>query len=181
MSKAIETFKSWAESINQDVAALKTLVESESASLEARKIAAAGLSYLVTRMDLIPDWNEGIGALDDVMVLRVCAQLASAHPMGDLPHDAEITLSTLANDADRLKTLLGFELADKLKKYCTRLVDTAVRGRTPLMAVTETSDRKALFADVDEEVKRSLPAVIKDPADAELQLKAYLQHKLKTV
>lgn len=179
MSKAIETFKSWAESINGDVAALKKLVECEGASLEARKLAAAGLAYLVTRMDLIPDWNEGIGALDDVMILRCCAQLASAYPMGDLPHDAEITLATMSNDCDHLKTLLGFEIADKLKKFASGLVDVAVRGRTPSMVVSEESDRKALWLDVDEEVKRSLPAVVKDPADAELRLKAYLTHKLK--
>lgn len=179
MSKAIETFKSWAESINGDVAALKKLVENESASMDARKLAAAGLCYLVTRMDLIPDWNEGIGALDDVMILRCAAQLASQHPMGDLPHDAEITLATLSNDADHLKTLLGFEIADKLKKYTAGLIDKPVRGKTPLLIVTDETDRKTLWVDLEEEIKRTLPAVVKDPADAELKLKAYLAHKLK--
>jgi uncharacterized membrane protein YkvA (DUF1232 family) len=179
VSKAIETFKSWAESINQDVDAVKKLVEHDGAHVEARKLAAAGLNYLVTRMDLIPDWNEGIGALDDVMILRVCIQLASAHPLGDLPGDAEITLGRMGNDADHLKTLLGFEVADRLKSYCSKLIDTAVRGRTPGAIVSDPEVRKALYGDVDEELKRSLPVVVKDPADAELRLKAYLGHKLK--
>jgi uncharacterized membrane protein YkvA (DUF1232 family) len=179
VSKAIETFKSWAESINQDVEAVKKLVECEDAHLDARKLGAAALNYLVTRMDLIPDWNEGIGALDDVMILRVCVLLAQGHRLGEIPADAEMTLARLGNEAEQLKTLLGFAIADKLKAYCSKLVDNAVRGRTPAQIVSEPDVRKALYGDVDEELKRSLPVVVKDPADAELKLKAYLGHKLK--
>jgi uncharacterized membrane protein YkvA (DUF1232 family) len=179
VSKAIETFKSWAESINADVEAMKRLVEQEAAHTDARKLAAAGLNYLVTRMDLIPDHNEGIGALDDVLVLRVCVGLASAHPLGDLPGDAEITLGRMANEAEQIRSLLTPALADKLKSYCSKLVDTPVRNRAPATIISDEADRKALWADVDEELKRSLPVVVKDPADAELRFRAYLEHKLK--
>ena len=76
----IDVFKSWADTIRQDIEAFKALLESPKADDESRKLAGGALSYLVSKMDLIPDWNEGIGVIDDVMVLRVCAQLAvSAH------------------------------------------------------------------------------------------------------
>ena len=178
MANAIETLRSWAETFHQDVDALKALVESTTADVDARKHAAAALNYLVTRMDLVPDWNEGIGALDDAMVIRMCASLAQQHPLGDLPGDAEIVLGRLGNEADRLAGLLGRELADKLKAYCARLVDTAVRGRTPGQILDDAQARAALWADVDEELRRSVPVVVDDPADAELRLKAYLEHKL---
>lgn len=179
MSNAIETLRSWSDTFHQDVDALKKLVEADGAHAEARRLAAAALNYLVTRMDLVPDWAEGIGALDDVMVVRCCVALAHAHPLGDLPGDAEITLARLSNEADRLPDLLGRELADKLKAYCARLTETAVRGRTPGDVVADEAARKALYGDVEEELKKSVPVVVTDPADAELQLKAYLEHKLK--
>lgn len=179
MAKFIETYKGWTDSCHADVDALKKLVEFEGAHLESRKLAAAALNYLVTRMDLIPDHESGIGALDDVMVMRVCTSLAQAHPLGDLPGDAEYTLGKLGNDADSLLDFLGGETFGKLKQYCAKLVETSVRGRTPGAIVSDPDVRKALYGDVDEELKRSVPVVIKDPEDAELRLKAYLNHKLK--
>lgn len=178
MSKHIETFKGWADTYREDVAALKALVESDKAHPEGRKLAAAALSYLVTRMDLVPDWNEGIGSLDDVMVMRVCMGLASANALGDLPGDAEIAVSKMGNDAEKIYDFLGGELYDKLKAYCARLTDTAVRGRTPANVVADEAARKSLYLDVEEELKRQGVPVVKDPADAELKLKAYLKHKL---
>ena len=56
----------------------------------ARKLGAGALSYLVTRMDFIPDWNEGIGVMDDIFVMRVCAGMATTLGLGDISHDAEV-------------------------------------------------------------------------------------------
>lgn len=178
MTKHIETFKSWSESIVSDVAALKALIES-TAEPEARRLAAGALGYLVTRMDLVPDWEGGIGALDDVMVLRVCAQLAGGHGLSAVHESHEINLSRMANEAERIGEFLGNDAYDKLRTYCSKLSDTVVRGRAPSVILSDAAARKALFAEVDDEVKKTVPVVIKDPADAELRLKAYLSHKLK--
>ncbi len=178
MSKHIDVFKSWSDSIVGDVAALKALVESK-AEIEARRLAAGALGYLVTRMDLVPDWEGGIGALDDVMILRVCAQLASGHGTWAVAEDHEISLARMANEAERIVEFLGEQPYDKLRSYAAKLSDTTVRGRTPGAILTDDAARKALFAEVDDEVKKTVPVVIKDPADAELRLKAYLTHKLR--
>jgi uncharacterized membrane protein YkvA (DUF1232 family) len=174
----IETFKGWADSVREDVAALKTLLEQDGADLEARRLAAASLGYLVTRLDLVPDWNEGIGALDDVMVLRTCAQLASTHKQGALPHVAEVTLARLCNEADHIAHYLGKELYDKFRAYCARLTETSVRGRTPQQVVNDVAARTALYGEVEDEIKKRVPVVLSDPADAELRFKAFLEHKL---
>ena len=178
MAKHIETFKEWAETFRADVAALKALVESEKADIEARKLAAAALSYLVTRMDLIPDWNEGIGVMDDIFVVRVCAQMASTLGLGDLPHDAEVAIGRMANEAEKISDFLGAELYGKLRQHCARLEDTQVRGRLPKQIVDEGAARLALYNEVEEELKRSVPVVVADPDDAELRLKSYLKQKL---
>ena len=178
MAKHIETFKGWAETFRADVAAMKALIESEKADPEARKLGAGALSYLVTRMDLIPDWNEGIGVMDDIFVVRVCAGMATTLGLGDIAHDAEVTLGRLANEAEKVADFLGSELYDKLRQYCAKLEETQVRGRLPKQIVEEASARLALYNEVEEELKRSVPVVVADPDDAELRLKSYLKQKL---
>jgi uncharacterized membrane protein YkvA (DUF1232 family) len=175
----IDVFKAWAGTIRQDTDAFKALLESAKADTTSRRLAAAALSYLVSRMDLIPDWNEGIGVIDDVMVLRVCAQLSQGCERGALPGAAEIALERMANEADKITAFVGGALYDKLRAYCAKLADQSVRGRTPAQVLDDAALRKALYAEIDEELKRSVPIVVNDPADAELRLKAYLTHKLQ--
>ena len=174
----IEQFKGWAETIRQDVDALKAVLESTKADEHSRKLAGAALSYLVSRMDLIPDWNEGIGVIDDIMVLRVVAQLTNSHTRGDLPTTAEVALDRMTNEADKIAAFLGGALYDKLKSYCSKLEDVAVRGRTPGMLLEDVAQRKQLYVELEDEIQRTVPIVINDPVDAELRLKAYLTHKL---
>ncbi|HEU4734346.1 MAG TPA: YkvA family protein [Kofleriaceae bacterium] len=179
MAVHIDVFKGWAETIRHDIDALKAVLESEAADGRARRLAGAALSYLVSRMDLIPDWNEGIGVLDDVMVLRVCAQLTAEFERGPLPAAAEVGLERMANEAGKITAFLGSALYDKLRAYCAKLVDPPIRGRTAAQLVEDPAARKALYAEIDDELNRTVPIVINDPLDAEVRLKAYLTHKLK--
>ncbi|HEX2690794.1 MAG TPA: YkvA family protein [Kofleriaceae bacterium] len=174
----IDVFKAWVDTIHHDIDAWKAVLESSEADTGARQLAAAALSYLVSRMDLVPDWNEGIGMLDDVMVLRVCAQLTQDHERGPLPAAAEVSLGRMANEADRIADFVGSASYDKLRVYCAKLVDQATRGRTPGQLVGDAALRKALYVEIDDEIKRRVPIVVSDPADAEVRLKAYLTHKL---
>ena len=174
----IDTFKGWAESIRQDIEGYKGLLESAKADDHSRKVAGAALLYMVSRMDLIPDWNEGIGVIDDVMVLRVCAQLTQGHERGALSTAADVALDRMANEADHIVQFLGGALYDKLKAYCAKLADQAVRGRTPAQLVEDAALRKALYVELEDELKKTVPIVVNDPKDAELRLKAYLTHKL---
>ena len=174
----IDVFKAWADTIRQDIEAFKALLESPKADDGARTIAAGALSYLVSKMDLIPDWNEGIGMIDDVMVLRVCAQLAQDRERGALPTSAEVSFERLANEAEKIQSFLGTGVYDKLKAYCAKLGDQKVRGRTTAQLIEDAVQRKQFYVEVDDELKKTVPIVITDPADAEVRLKAYLTHKL---
>jgi uncharacterized membrane protein YkvA (DUF1232 family) len=174
----IDVFKGWADTIRQDIEAFKAVLESSKADDASRRLAAGALSYLVSKMDLIPDWNEGIGVIDDVMVLRVCAQLSQDHDRGSLPASAEVSFERLANEAEKITAFLGGPLYDKLKSYCSKLGEQTVRGRTVKMLIDEDKTRKAFYNDLDDELKKTVPIVVNDPTDAELRLKAYLTHKL---
>ena len=175
----IDVFKGWADTIRQDIDAFKAVLESKQADVHSRKLAGGALTYLVSKLDLIPDWNEGIGMIDDVMVLRVCAQLMQDHARGPLPSAAEFSLDRLANEAERIVEFLGGPIYDKLKAYCAKLEDQSVRGRTPGTLAEDAAVRKVFYAELDEELQKSVPIVVADPADAEIRLKAYLTHKLR--
>jgi uncharacterized membrane protein YkvA (DUF1232 family) len=175
----IDVFKGWADTIRQDIEAFKALLESKKSDRESKKLAGTALLYMVSRMDLIPDWNEGIGVIDDVMVLRVCAQLTQNHDRGSLPTNAEVSLDRMANEAEKIQAFLGEALHDKLKTYVQKLGDQAVRGRTPAQLADEEAARKAIYVEVEDELKKTVPIVINDAKDAELRLKAYLTHKLQ--
>lgn len=174
----IEVFKSWAETIRQDIDAYKTLLESDKADDKSRRIAGGALCYMVSKMDLIPDWNEGIGMIDDVMVLRVCAALSQDHSRGQLAGAAEASLERMANQAEKIQDFLGGPLYDKLKSYCAKLGDTKVRGTSVASLIEDPKERKGFYAALEEELEKTVPIVINDPVDAELRLKAYLTHKL---
>ena len=175
----IDTFKSWAETIRQDTDAFKALLEAKGGSEKARRIAGGALQYLVSKMDLIPDWNEGIGVIDDVMVLRVCATLTQDHDRGELPTQAEAALERMANQAETIGAFLGGPLYDKLKLYCAKLGDAPVRGITVAQLLDEEPARKTLYQAIHDELEKTVPVVVNDPTDAELRLKAYLTHKLQ--
>lgn len=175
----IDVFKSWAETIRQDSDAFKALLESTKADDKSRRLAASALQYLVSKMDLIPDWNEGIGVIDDVMVLRVCAALSQDLDRGTLPTAAEASLDRMANQSEKISAFLGGPLFDKLKVYCTKLGEQKVRGATAAELVADEAARKSLYQAIDEELEKTVPVVVNDSTDAELRLKAYLTHKLQ--
>src|SRR5688572_27878887 len=162
----IDVFKGWAETIRQDIDAFKTLLESSKADSDSKKLAGAALLYMVSRMDLIPDWNEGIGVIDDVMILRVCAQLTATHQRGDLPTSADAALERMGNEAEKIQAFLGGPLYDKLKAYCAKLTEQAVRGRTPVQLIDDGALRKGLYTELDDELKKNVPIVVNDVKDA---------------
>lgn len=175
---AIQTFKSWTETMRADVEALKAVVEAGGADPAARRLAAASLSYLVSRMDLVPDWNEGIGFADDVMVLRVAALLLQNHDTGELPVPATVALGRMANESELISEFLGAALFDKLRAHVGKLTEQTVRGRTAGVIVEDAAARAALWREIGDELAKTTTVVLADPADAEVRLRAYLAHKL---
>jgi uncharacterized membrane protein YkvA (DUF1232 family) len=174
----IAALRSWVESFADDIETLKAVVDSEATPAGARKLAAGGLGYTVTRMDLVPDWNDTLGVLDDVMVLRTCLAAAGAEVDSGLPAKVSAAVGRLVNDADRIEEILG-EVYPRFKAYCARLADTAVRGRTPQQVVSDPEARGVLYEEIAEDLKRLPSASFSDSSEETVaKLRAYLHHKL---
>jgi uncharacterized membrane protein YkvA (DUF1232 family) len=179
MAKHVDKMKSWIDSFTADVAAIEALVESEQVPRDARLAGAAALNYLVTRLDLIPDWEETCGILDDAMVLRVAMAEAMERDLDALPVDALKTVARLANEADAVRQFLGEELYAKLKRYVHELTSVIVRGRHPRVIVEDEKERAQLLAEVRDDLKRLPPAPMTDPDRVERVVKNTLQQKLR--
>ena len=180
MADEMKLFKEWVSTIREDVETLKTVVAAEQASDDARKFAATGLNYLLTRMDLVPDWEDSIGILDDVMVIRVLAALIVQTDIDDVGDtQTQVALARLSNEADRGERWLGSELWAKFSKHAVLLVEKPVRGRSPSQMIGDAAMRTAVFGEVDDHILRLPPATFKDPEQIAVKFKSYLQHKLK--
>jgi len=184
VSEHIASLVKWALEWRADLEALKAAVGADQAKAEIRRYSAAALNYVVSRMDLVPDWEPAVGLFDDLMVVRICAAraLEAIGPEegdGGLDHRVATQLGRLANQAEQMRDFLGDDLYAKLGAYCDRQLAVAVRGRTPDQLVSDEKARGLLYAEVDDAAKRAGEVSVPDQAQAAVRLKAYLGHKLK--
>jgi uncharacterized membrane protein YkvA (DUF1232 family) len=178
MAKYIDRMKAWIDSFADDVDVVKKIVESDKAAREARELAAGSLNYLVTRMDLIPDWEETCGVIDDAMVLRVAIALGSEKDLGVLDGATTQKVGRLCNEAEVVHEFLGDVLYPKLKKYVQDQVGKEVRGRKAATIVDDAKQRKYLYEEIGNELKALPPAPISDPDAVERTILNYLKQKL---
>lgn len=180
MSKHVESFKEWISTIREDIDLLEVIVSSPAVEREARRYAAAALNYLVTRMDLVPDWEESVGVLDDAMVIRLCIELASQNGLDSGIEGADhiVAVGRLMNEVKVVEEYLGKELHADLRNYCVKLTDAEVRGRGVSTILENEGERAKLFAEVEADLNRMPPAPFTDPEALEIKFKSYLQHKL---
>ncbi len=178
MAKYIQKMKSWIENFRDDVGVVKRIVESPKAAADARQLAAGALNYLVTRMDLIPDWEETCGVIDDAMILRVAVALGAEKDLGDLDTATTQKVGRLCNEAEVVAEFLGDKLYPRLKKYTQDLMLKEVRGRKPQSIVDDAKVRAQLYTEIEEELRRLPPAPINDPDQVERTIHNYLSQKL---
>ncbi len=178
MGQYISKMRGWIDTFHEDVNAVKRIVESAKAPAEARIQAAASLNYLVTRMDLIPDWEETCGVIDDAMILRVATALAVEKGIGELDGGTTAAIGRLCNEAEIVSEFLGPVVYPKLKKYTQELVGKEVRGRKPQTVVDDAKARAMLYTEIEEELRRLPPAPMADADAVERTIKNYLTSKL---
>jgi uncharacterized membrane protein YkvA (DUF1232 family) len=181
LSEHISALARWARGWPKDVKALEQALSADTAHAQIRRYAAAGLNYVVSRMDLVPDWEPGVGLFDDLMVVRICAAQGSSAAGGaeGLDEATSAEWKRLAGEADRIRDFLGDELFGKLRAYCDRQTSATVRGRSPDQLLSDPTARAQLFAEVEDAVSRAGEVSIPDASQAAVKLKAYLGHKLK--
>jgi len=89
--------------------------------VDARRFIAGGLNYVFKSLDLIPDGLEGLGYLDDALVVRSAAHLAGSAP-GAKEADMRGVLARLSGDVNLISEFLGPD-ADRLERYVRELMN----------------------------------------------------------
>jgi uncharacterized membrane protein YkvA (DUF1232 family) len=179
MAKTIEQMFEWMRSLHEDAATLKEFVAAQAAPAEARALGAGALNYLITRLDIVPDWEPTCGVLDDAIVLRVAVAQASEKDLGALPAQLLAALGRLANEADLVPELLGRDMHGKLSRYVRDLAKREVRKRFPSQIVSDEKLRAQLFDEVEQELRAHPAPKPGDPTKTERVLKSYFEAKLK--
>jgi uncharacterized membrane protein YkvA (DUF1232 family) len=180
MEKTAHRFVEWTESLPADVWTIFGLMENDKIAQQGRRLLAGSLSYILTTLDLIPD-HERAGAIDDAMVLRLAAALATEHAAEASVGDSA-QLGRLANDEDVIKSALGEATFAKLRRYVVALADKEVRGRTSEQLLNDPRLRSDMKRELEQAMKKLKPAQVNDDQDAEallVSVKSYLQIKLK--
>jgi len=180
MSDHLSVFREWVGTIREDVETLEAIIDTKDISADARQYAAVALNYLVTRMDLVPDWEESIGVLDDVMVIRICTEFASQRGLDEGLSEAKhiVAVGRLVNESKVITEFLGAELASDLRKHVARLVDTSVRGRGVTTILENAEQRSKLYEEVADDLRRMPPAPFDDGEELAVKFKSYLKYKL---
>jgi uncharacterized membrane protein YkvA (DUF1232 family) len=173
MGNDLGRMKDWIDSFAQDVDAVKKDLEGNGPR-DARKLLAGALNYLVTRMDIIPDWEETCGVLDDAMVLRVAAALASEKGL-----ETSNPVARLANEADVVSEFLGKDLYPRFKRHVEGLTSQTVRGRAPDTILDDAKARAQLYDDIKNELAGLPPAPMTDPDAVARTIRSYFSQKLR--
>ncbi len=168
-ARLVTALGSWLTSLGQDALDLDRVLADESVSPVVRRSSAAALNYLFKSLDLIDDGIEGLGFLDDALVLRVAARRAG----GGAPE----VVQKLAADAELIREFLG-ALYPRLDAFVASLEESTVRGRSVEAIVSDASVREELSGDVAGWAGRyHAPAFVMDERGL-VKLQAFLAAKL---
>jgi uncharacterized membrane protein YkvA (DUF1232 family) len=175
-TRCLDAFPQWIRSLAEDVTALAQLLSSDSLPVDARRFIAGGLNYVFKSLDLIPDGLEGLGFLDDALVIRTAAHLAASAP-GAKEADMRGVLARLSGEASLTTEFLGAD-SERLERYVRELTKGAARGRSVAEIIEDAAVQSAFVSDVHAWVKGyNAPAFSRDEKNL-VKLKAFLNSKL---
>lgn len=167
----IELFGEWINSLPDDTKVLQAAVDAEGTSREAKRMLIGGLSYLLRKIDIVPDYLTGVGVVDDVFVLRIVAAEA------DLGADAP-EVQALGDSLGPVKEYLG-DLFPGLVDYVKGLPDDPVRGRTADKILDDEAIYKQFTREIGDELDSFAPKPITDGDRALREIKSFIKAKLE--
>jgi uncharacterized membrane protein YkvA (DUF1232 family) len=143
----LETLQKMVDGFGMDVGRVRAALADDKTPQEARALLLGGLNYVLDSWDMLPDHYQGLGVVDDALVLRVAAHLAvekgAAH-RGALQLAGEMTL---------VHALLG-ELVEPVERLCQSLPEREVRGRKASVILGDAEVRAVFEADLNRLMKR---------------------------
>lgn len=174
-AKYLEVFGTWLRSLAEDARALADVLSVEEQPEAVRRPVAAALNYLFKSLDLIDDGIEGLGFVDDALVLRVTVSRIPAEALEG--EGAPAVLSKLASHVDLIRSFLEADYG-RLEAFVDSLMHLSVRGRSVDDVLGDPQAREELVGDVIAWANRyETPSLGQDGKNA-VKLRAFLSAKL---
>jgi uncharacterized membrane protein YkvA (DUF1232 family) len=168
----------WIESFPREIETIREALLDKHPPPVARRLLVGVLTYRVRQMDLIPDYMNPVGLVDDCLVVRVAAELFLKYNVEGLPLPTLQKVARLANDAETVKAFLGDALFEALEQFVAKLPDQPFRDLTPEQILSDERVRGRLFIEVNDSLKGWKVPPVDDPARMERDAVNYLKDKL---
>jgi uncharacterized membrane protein YkvA (DUF1232 family) len=123
----VKIINNWIETVPKDVDVMVEALQSSATPRESRTLLIGGLSYMLRKIDIIPDFLDGVGVVDDTLVIRVAAASAVELASGKLDWYLEDELSRLGQSLDSLRDYWG-DAYPGFEGYVKELLDGEVRA-----------------------------------------------------
>lgn len=173
----VDLFNEWINSLADDAKTLRAALEAKETPREAKRFIAGGLSYLLRKIDIVPDYLTGVGVVDDAAVLRVAAGMAAKAGLGDLDVEIAGKLEALGNSTASLATYLG-SLYGKFEAFVGKMPDEAVRARNADKILDDKEAHQQFLRELNDEIDSYAPKAITDSDRALRELKSFFKAKL---
>ncbi|MBN2724200.1 MAG: DUF1232 domain-containing protein [Deltaproteobacteria bacterium] len=169
----LKSLDKWIQTLVEDAKELRNAMDLDDTDRNAKKYIIGGLSYLIMKIDLIPDYIGGVGVLDDAAVLRVAAKLAME---AGVP-SASDHFKSLAGDMDLVKALLE-DHYDKFEAYVKALPAKRIRNRTSDVILDEKGSMDQFDREIEDEIRGYKPKSLGENERTLREFRSFIKTKV---
>jgi uncharacterized membrane protein YkvA (DUF1232 family) len=171
-------FQLWIDTFGEDIRTIVELLDEDDAHEDLKRLGIGTLNYGLKQLDLIPDFYEPVGLIDDCMIIRVFASLALEYVIQLKDDRIKKRLVMMAEQNEVVIEFSGKEIYRALMNYVKVLPDRKVRHRDAKIILTNEDKMKDFKEDIAVEMKGYVGAKIDDPEGVCKDLKSFLKLKL---
>jgi len=151
-TELLTKLEAWVANLGEDTKILRKALDSQGISRDSKKYLLGGLSYMLRKVDIIPDYLGGIGVLDDAAVMRVSAKLAVEAGMPNVDEGIKRLISE-----DEMTRLLFDNLYDGFVTYVKRLPEERIRNRNADHILDEAGCMDQFDRELEDEIRGYSP------------------------
>ncbi len=152
-SESVATLQRFVDGFALDVGRVRAALADDTSPAAGRLCLIGALNYVLDALDIFPDHYQGLGLVDDAIVLRLAS--AQAVALG-VEHRG---CKQLAADVDAVRVVLG-DMVGPLDAFVGTYATRSVRGRMPSQILGDADVRAIFEADLTRLLKRHKTARI---------------------
>ncbi|MGM0596814.1 MAG: YkvA family protein [Myxococcota bacterium] len=173
-SEILEKLDGWVKTLVDDAKIMRSQIDSDGISRDAQKHIIGGLSYLLRKVDIIPDYMGGIGVLDDAFVMRVACRNALKAGISDV----DDRFKQLAEDAELVDEILD-ELKDRFNLYVDKLPEQKIRNRNADTVLDEPGSMEQFDRELEDEIRGYKAKPLGKNEKVLRELKSFIKSKIR--